>query len=146
MDEITTHEFPERQIADDADAMDTPDMAVEEAVPQSGGDPAVATPLDIMAVVNRDVRAAHFLVDLLSGQDSDKAIELNFGIAKSGPDPEAIEAAERRGYLRGLNERAEAVMSRPGAYEEIRPQRHDPDSVCRPLLSPSGRQSVWDLD
>lgn len=64
MDEITTHEFPERQIADDADAMDTPDMDVEEAVLQSGRDSAVDVHLDILAVENRDVRAKYFLIDL----------------------------------------------------------------------------------
>ena len=112
----------------------------------SGGAPLVA-PLDFMAVIGRDVRAAHFLVDVISGRDVDDAVERNFAPRRAEPDASALEEAERRGYLRGRNEGARAVMDRPGAYEEVRPPEPDGHSgQPAPSLTSFARTSVWDIE
>lgn len=143
MDEINTQ--PQTPIAD---AVDQTEMAVETAGAMADVDTPMVAPLDLMAVVNRDVRAAHFLVDLLGGRDADDAVKAHFGL--HGPDEaesqKAVDEAEQRGYLRGLNERAEASMAGPAPYDEV---RHDDDS--RPIPSTSligtfARPSVWDIE
>lgn len=53
-----------------------------------------------------------------------------------GPSVEALVAeAERRGYLRGRNERIEQLMAQPGVWEE-------PDTGPSILNRP--RRSIWD--
>lgn len=53
-----------------------------------------------------------------------------------GPSVEALVAeAERRGYLRGRNERIEALMAEPGVWEE---RESGPTILNRP------RRSIWD--
>lgn len=53
-----------------------------------------------------------------------------------GQDIEAlVAAAERRGYLRGRNERIEALMAKPGVWEE---RTSSPTILNRP------RRSIWD--
>lgn len=53
-----------------------------------------------------------------------------------GPDIEALVAeAERRGYLRGRNERIEELMAEPGVWEQPESQ---PEILSRP------RHSIWD--
>lgn len=53
-----------------------------------------------------------------------------------GPSVEALVAeAERRGYLRGRNERIEALMAEPGVWEE---RNTGPSILNRP------RRSIWD--
>lgn len=57
----------------------------------------------------------------------------------------AIAEAEQRGYLRGLNERAEALMRRPstGQSAKERPQQEVPaDEV---LILNTTRRSIWDI-
>lgn len=53
-----------------------------------------------------------------------------------GPSVEALVAeAERRGYLRGRNERIEALMAEPGVWEE---RESGPTILNRP------HRSIWD--
>lgn len=53
-----------------------------------------------------------------------------------GPSVEAlVSEAERRGYLRGRNERIEQLMAQPGVWEE-------PDTWPSILNRP--RRSIWD--
>ncbi len=143
MDEINTPQ-PQTPIAD---AVDQEEMAVEAADATAGGDTPMVAPLDLMAVVNRDVRAAHFLVDLLGGRDADEAVEAHFG--RHTPEEEsrkAVDEAEQRGYLRGLNERAEASMARPVPYDEIRSDMSGRPIPAASLTGPFARPSVWDIE
>ncbi len=140
MDGIITQQFPEQPVIGEPISVDTAEVAVEETVPEDSGDTPLVAPLDFMAVVRRDARAAHFLVDVISGCDVDESVSRNF----SGAD--AIAQAEERGYRRGLNERAESQMSRPGAYEEIRPPKPECSRNGTTLLTTTSRTSVWDID
>lgn len=116
----------------------------------------MVAPLDLMAIVNRDVRAARFLVDLLGGHDADEAVRQNFpSLLSAGVDSgdgggetmaRAVEEAEQRGYLRGLNEKARAEMVQPPAYEELPPPQVDRRPATAPLIGSSARQSIWDIE
>jgi len=146
MDEINTQQpQPQDSIAD---AVDQREMAVEEAGAEAEGDTPMVAPLDFMAVVNRDVRAAHFLVDLLGGCDADEAVEEHFGQhGRSGAESQkAIDEAEQRGYLRGLNERAEASMAQPVPYDEVRPDDDGRPIPSTSLIGTFARPSVWDIE
>ena len=144
MDEINTQP---RQLPDEPYAMDTADSAAEVArtAATAHADSAVDTAVDFMAVVNRDMRAAHFLVDVLGGRDVDEALTRHFPAPRAEPDPGIIAEAEQRGYLRGLNEKAEASLAEPGPYEEVHPPRTKHPHSASPLVESAGRQSIWDI-
>lgn len=91
--------------------------------------------LSLEAIVGRDPRAGHFIVDILSGTDPAEAAAARFG------NPAAEAEAEQRGYLRGLNEAARARMNEPGLYEQGAAQ--PPEEPSPTLLFP-GRKSIWD--
>ncbi|MCM1504055.1 MAG: hypothetical protein NC127_02540 [Muribaculum sp.] len=156
MDEIITQQLPEKPLDGNPSSMDTSEIPVEEAISENCGDASLAAPLDFLAIVKRDARAAHFLVDLMSGCDVDDSVARNFPVKPPQPsaddesapipDEDALAQAERRGYLRGLNVRSEAIMTRPGAYEEIRPPKPECNRNGTPLLTSTSRTSVWDID
>ena len=53
--------------------------------------------------------------------------------------------AEQRGYLRGLNEKAEASLAEPGPYEEVHPPRPNHPHSASPLVESAARPSIWDI-
>lgn len=142
MDEINTQP---RQA--EPDAVDQTDSAAEVASGAESPDagPALDTTVDLMAVVSRDIRVAHFLVDVLGGKDVDEALAGNFPPPRAEPDPGAIAEAEQRGYLRGLNEKAEASLAEPGPYEEVHPPRPNHPHSASPLVESAARPSIWDI-
>ena len=131
----------------------TPDMVAAqaaEAVPSTAGTEAVAsetltsTTVTVAEIVRHDPRAAHFIVDILAGIGSDEALSRHFAGAPPGND--ALDEAEQRGYMRGLNEAAEARMKAPALYET-------PDgggdgatgkSGPHPVFLSHTRKSIWD--
>ncbi len=107
----------------------------------AGDLPEVSEHVELRRIIEHDPRAAHFIVDILSGVSADEAVGRHF--PRSDDNGDAIGEAERRGYLRGLNEVAEAKMEEPAMYES-------PDALLdtAPLSQSTflsrPRKSVWD--
>jgi len=101
--------------------------------------------MSLNSIVERDVRAGHFLVDILAGSDATAAADKYFGRA---PDDTMLQEAEQRGYLRGLNEAAEQRLNAPALYEQLPPSQSPPssDDNLSPAAEffPEARRSIWD--
>ncbi len=106
-----------------------------------GDAPDVSMPVELRRLIGKDPRAAHFVVDILSGVSADEAVGRHF--PRSDDADYAIGEAERRGYMRGLNEAANARMEEPAMYES-------PDALLDAAPQPQSaflsrsRKSVWD--
>lgn len=63
-------------------------------------------------------------------------------------DVEALVAeAEQRGYRRAMNERIEALMARPGTWEQTTPTAAAPAAAAvdtTPVILAHTRRSIWD--
>ncbi len=94
----------------------------------------------IEALVERDARAGHFVVDVLAGVDVPEALSRHFG----GSDGILAEA-EQRGYLRGLNEAAEARMKEPSMYEQPVPKQPPVAPEGTDSLFAGRRRSIWGI-
>ncbi len=105
--------------------------------------------LSLAALIERDARAGHFLVDILAGTDAQEAVDKHFGRAPSpDPDSSAIHDAEQRGYLKGLNEAAEQRLNAPSLYEQLPPSPNADgvEASASPTTDffPEMRKSIWD--
>lgn len=100
--------------------------------------------VSLNAIVERDVRAGHFLVDILAGNDATAAADKYFGRQS---DDTMLQEAEQRGYLRGLNEAAEQRLNAPALYEQL-PPSPPPSGGDNPSpdteFFPEARRSIWD--
>lgn len=104
--------------------------------------------VSLNAIVERDVRAGHFLVDILAGSDATAAADKYFG---RQADDTMLQEAEQRGYLRGLNEAAEQRLNAPALYEQLPPSQSSPstggDNLSpTPDFFPEARRSIWDAE
>lgn len=103
--------------------------------------------LSLNAIVERDARAGHFIVDILAGADVDQAVEKHFNLDhSSATDESALREAENRGYLKGLNEAAEKKLNAPALYEQLPPRQQPAPEEPDPNRDffPETRKSVWD--
>lgn len=94
--------------------------------------------MGLEALVERDARAGHFVVDVLAGVDVPEALSRHFG--GSGG---VLAEAEQRGYLRGLNEAAEARMKEPSMYEQPVPKQPARAPESADGIFTSRRRSIW---
>lgn len=96
------------------------------------------TQVNLSDIISKDPRAAHFIVDLMSGMTSDDAASRHFSNA------EAIADAEQRGYLRAMNEKAEQQMQQPALFEPVDAADSQPPQPEGHTFLSSTRRSVWD--
>lgn len=109
-----------------------------------GDVPDVSMQVEFRSLIEHDPRAAHFIVDILSGVSADDAVGRHFPRTDAGAGGnDAICEAEKRGYLRGLNEAAQARMEEPAMYES--PDAHlDAEPQPQSTFLSRSRKSVWD--
>ena len=94
------------------------------------------TQINLSDVIGKDPRAAHFIVDVMAGIPSDDAASRHFS------NDDAIAEAEKRGYLRALNEKANAKMNEPALFEPV--DNNPPQPTTEPTFLAAPRKSVWD--
>lgn len=124
---------PESAEGEDADAV------------EPGTQPATADTL--LRLMGQDARVGHFIVDILAGVAPEEASRARFDIpVPESPDAEtALAEAERRGYLRGRNERISIEMERPALWEDRNATATASDiSSDGPMILSSTSHSIWD--
>lgn len=102
--------------------------------------------VSLNAIVERDTRAGHFIVDILAGANVDEALEKHFSRDREPADESSLREAENRGYLKGLNEAAERKLNAPALYEQLPPKPQPAPEEPDPTRDffPETRKSVWD--
>lgn len=131
----TTETVPEQET--------TPDETPEETPPEETNTPGQADARELISLISQDSRVGHFIVDILAGADPKEAATKHF--PADSPDIDTLVAeAEKRGYLRGRNEKIELEMKRPALWDETAGEKKPDKPEPQPSILNNMRRSVWD--